>query len=135
MPDLTKPFGERLDEVGIPHFDLTTVLSERTARGERLFREVDIHPNRQGYRLIAEAIANYLDGHAFLTAGGRDSRLLAAREGGTDGIFTACRGDERSDLGAPQKLALHDPSGGLTGGRLSRRSAPFNDRLTANGSL
>jgi len=35
-------------------------LQERAARGERLFFEIDVHPNVEGYRLIADAVAEHL---------------------------------------------------------------------------
>lgn len=63
-PDLLTPFAERLDALDVPYLDLTEVLSERAARGERLFLEVDIHPNPDGYGLIADVVADHLNGHA-----------------------------------------------------------------------
>lgn len=62
VPDLMTPFVDRFDALGVPYLDLTAVLSERAARGERLFLEVDIHPNPEGYRLIAEVVADHLNG-------------------------------------------------------------------------
>jgi lysophospholipase L1-like esterase len=59
-PALVAPFAERFGELGIPYLDLTPVLRQRSAGGERLFFEVDVHPNVAGYRVIGEVIADYL---------------------------------------------------------------------------
>ena len=64
-PALVKPFARRLTELGIAHLDLTPVLRERSARGERLFFEVDIHPNPVGYQLIGDVVAEHLMQHAW----------------------------------------------------------------------
>jgi SGNH hydrolase-like domain, acetyltransferase AlgX len=96
VPELTAPFARRFDELGVPYLDLTGILSERAARGERLFLEVDIHPNPEGYRLIAEVIADHLDGQLVTESGLGGCALHSARSaGGRHG--TACRrsGDER----------------------------------------
>jgi hypothetical protein len=69
VPDLTAPFARRFDELGVPYLDLTGVLRERAARGERLFLEVDIHPNPEGYRLIAEVMADHLNGRLATDSG------------------------------------------------------------------
>jgi SGNH hydrolase-like domain, acetyltransferase AlgX len=63
-PALVEPFARRLAELGIAHYDLTPVLRERSASGERLFFEVDIHPNPAGYQLIGEVVAEHLVQHA-----------------------------------------------------------------------
>ncbi len=63
-PALVAPFARRLDELGIAHLDLTPMLRERSARGERLFFEVDIHPNVAGYRAISKVVADHLVQHA-----------------------------------------------------------------------
>ena len=59
-PALVAPFAERFEELGIPYLDLTPVLRRRSACGERLFFEVDIHPNVAGYRVIGDVIADHL---------------------------------------------------------------------------
>ena len=69
VPDLTEPFARRFDELGVPYLDLTGVLRERAARGERLFLEVDIHPNPEGYRLIAQVMADHLKGQLVTDSG------------------------------------------------------------------
>ena len=69
VPYLTAPFARRFEELGVPYLDLTGALSERAARGERLFLEVDIHPNPDGYRLIAELVADHLN-EQLMTDGG-----------------------------------------------------------------
>lgn len=62
-PALIAPFAERFDELGIPYLDLTPVLRRRSAGGERLFFEIDVHPNVAGYRVIGEVIADHLTRH------------------------------------------------------------------------
>lgn len=60
VPPLTPPFAEALKAAGIPFIDLTPILQRRAERGERLFLEVDIHPNELGYAVIADAVARRL---------------------------------------------------------------------------
>lgn len=60
VPNLTPPFAEGLRARGIPFVDLTPILQLGAARGERLFLEIDIHPNEDGYAVIAEAVARRL---------------------------------------------------------------------------
>ena len=62
-PALVAPFVERFDELGIQYLDLTPVLRRRSAGGERLFFEIDVHPNVAGYRVIGEVIAEHLSHH------------------------------------------------------------------------
>lgn len=57
---LVAPFIAAFERLDIPHVDLTPLLQERIADGERLFFEVDMHPNVAGYRLIAAALADHL---------------------------------------------------------------------------
>ena len=61
VPDLTPPFARALRARGIPVVDLLPVFRARAAEGERLFLEVDIHPNEDGYALVAEAVAERLE--------------------------------------------------------------------------
>ena len=60
VPALVAPFAARFDELGIHHLDLTPMLRRRSAGGERLFFEIDVHPNVAGYRVIGEVIAEHL---------------------------------------------------------------------------
>lgn len=52
---------EQLDEAGIPYVDLLPAL-EAASEVERIYIEsaIDIHPNRNGYRAIAEVLAPHL---------------------------------------------------------------------------
>ena len=56
-----EPFVAAFERLGIRYLDLTPILQERVARGERLFFEIDVHPNAQGYRLIADTVALRLE--------------------------------------------------------------------------
>ena len=60
VPALVAPFARRFDELGIAYFDLTPVLRRTSVGGERLFCEIDVHPNIAGYRLIGEVIAEHI---------------------------------------------------------------------------
>jgi hypothetical protein len=51
---------QALDERRLTYLDVTPLLRERAAAGERLFFEFDGHPNRRGYEVIAEAVVGYL---------------------------------------------------------------------------
>jgi hypothetical protein len=66
---LVKPFVAAFERLGIRYLDPTPILQERATQGERLFFEVDVHPNAKGYRLIADAVAERLEKLAGL--GGR----------------------------------------------------------------
>jgi lysophospholipase L1-like esterase len=57
------PFVAAFDEAGIPYLDLTPHLQARARQGERLFFEIDGHPNAAGHRLIAEVILDHLRRH------------------------------------------------------------------------
>jgi lysophospholipase L1-like esterase len=47
-------------ESRIDYIDLLPVFRDRARRGQRLFFQEDNHPNRDGYRLIAETVLQYL---------------------------------------------------------------------------
>ena len=49
-----------LDKWGVGYLDLTPAFREHAKAGQRLFFDMDGHPNREGYRLTAEEIATYL---------------------------------------------------------------------------
>jgi lysophospholipase L1-like esterase len=73
VPALAAAFARRFEELGVPYLDLSGALRERAARRERLYLEIDIHPNPDGYRLIAEAVADHLHDQ-LLTDRGRSGR-------------------------------------------------------------
>jgi lysophospholipase L1-like esterase len=49
-----------LDRLGIDYLDLAPAFRARAARGERLFFEVDGHPNQAGYDLIAHLVIAHI---------------------------------------------------------------------------
>ncbi len=59
-PRLVAPFAVELGRRGIPYLDLTPYLQEPARAGERLFFEIDGHPNEAGNRLIADVVFNHL---------------------------------------------------------------------------
>jgi hypothetical protein len=59
-PDPGAPLRAALDARGIEYLDLLPTFREHADTGAQLFFENDGHPNRQGYRLIADAIGAYL---------------------------------------------------------------------------
>jgi hypothetical protein len=56
----TRPFVELLRERGWELIDLQPLFAERAARGERLYFEVDGHPDELGNRLIAAAVLAWI---------------------------------------------------------------------------
>jgi len=44
----------------VRYIDVSPQLRERIEAGERLFFERDVHPNVEGYRLIADVLSDYL---------------------------------------------------------------------------
>jgi lysophospholipase L1-like esterase len=60
VPDVAAPLKEELDRLGISYLDLREVFHDRAVKGEKLFFEVDGHPNATGYALIAEVILSHL---------------------------------------------------------------------------
>ncbi len=59
-PDVTGPFARAFEARGIPYVDLLAAFRERAKEGERLFLEIDIHPNEEGYALIADEVLRHL---------------------------------------------------------------------------
>jgi hypothetical protein len=59
-PDPEAPIREALDSRGIDFLDLTPVFRQQARDGQRLFFEIDGHPNRAGYRLIANEVLAHL---------------------------------------------------------------------------
>jgi lysophospholipase L1-like esterase len=63
-PDLAEPFILELEERDIAYLNLGPLFRERALARQKLFFEVDGHPNARGYALIAEAVLQYLKDHA-----------------------------------------------------------------------
>jgi lysophospholipase L1-like esterase len=59
-PPAVAPFVAAFEEAGIPYLDLAPRLQASARQGQRLFFEVDGHPNAAGYRLIAEVVLDYM---------------------------------------------------------------------------
>jgi hypothetical protein len=53
-------FVKEFEATGIPYLDLTPGFQARARLQERLFFEVDGHPNAAGYRLMADLILDHL---------------------------------------------------------------------------
>jgi lysophospholipase L1-like esterase len=60
LPDPTVALRGAFDAGGVEYLDLAPAFREHAERGERLFFEVDTHPNEQGYALIGELVTAYL---------------------------------------------------------------------------
>jgi lysophospholipase L1-like esterase len=73
-PDVTGPFARAFEARGIPYVDLLSAFRERAKQGERLFLEIDIHPNEEGYALVADEVLRHLRA---------EPGLLAMTDGGT----------------------------------------------------
>ena len=58
VPDPNMHLIEALTQLGIDYLDLTPVFQEKAKAGEVLFFQIDTHPNRKGYALIAQEILN-----------------------------------------------------------------------------
>jgi lysophospholipase L1-like esterase len=73
-PPATAPFAAQFEEDGLPYLDLKPYFQARAREGERLFFEVDGHPNAAGYRLVAEVVLDHLRdvGQGFALAGIRE---------------------------------------------------------------
>jgi lysophospholipase L1-like esterase len=63
-PDPIGPFRKAFERLEINYLDLTPPLQHRAKARERLFFEVDGHPNAAGYALIAEVVHSHLQDHA-----------------------------------------------------------------------
>jgi hypothetical protein len=64
VADLGSNLREELRKSGIDFINLTPAFRERAAVGQKLFFEVDGHPNVAGYALIADAVTGHLKQHA-----------------------------------------------------------------------
>jgi hypothetical protein len=85
-PPATAPFAARFEEDGLPYLDLTPPFQARAREGERLFFEVDGHPNAAGYRLIAEIVLDRIRSSApNLDLAGLHHGLLPAGPPRSDG--------------------------------------------------
>lgn len=62
--DPTSALRAALDRLGIEYLDLAPGFRDRAVAGERLFFEVDGHPNQAGYDLIARLVQAHIRGHA-----------------------------------------------------------------------
>lgn len=74
-PSTTAPFATALETMDVRYIDVSPQLRERVEAGERLFFERDVHPNVEGYQLIADVLSDYLRTNAgrfgFAEAAGR----------------------------------------------------------------
>ncbi len=59
-PTPTAPFAELCAERNWDHLDLTPILAAGAAREERLYFEIDGHPNVRGNRVIADAVLAWM---------------------------------------------------------------------------
>jgi lysophospholipase L1-like esterase len=62
--DAAGPLRRELKNSGIDYLDLTPSFREQARKAEKLFQEVDVHPNAQGYALIAEIVHSHLKTNA-----------------------------------------------------------------------
>jgi lysophospholipase L1-like esterase len=63
-PDPGAPLRAALGSRGIDFLDLTPAFRQQAQAGQRLFFEIDGHPNRAGYRLIASEVLKHLKKNA-----------------------------------------------------------------------
>lgn len=64
VPDPTADLRQAFDQAGIEYLDLAPEFRRRADAGERLFFEVDSHPNERGYALIGELVAAHIMANA-----------------------------------------------------------------------
>ena len=64
LPDPTLALRQVFDETGIPYLDLVPAFREHASKGERLFFEIDTHPNERGYALIGELVTAHLQANS-----------------------------------------------------------------------
>ena len=83
-PPGTAAFAAHFRATGIPYVDLTPSFQARARAGERLFFEIDGHPNAAGYRLFADVVLNQLQSPS---AGADLTRRLSDRP--TQGLDVA----------------------------------------------
>ncbi|MGI9220171.1 MAG: SGNH/GDSL hydrolase family protein [Woeseiaceae bacterium] len=61
LPDATLALRAVLDELGIEYIDAVPVYREMAEAGPALFFSIDGHPNAEGYALLADLVAEYLN--------------------------------------------------------------------------
>jgi hypothetical protein len=61
VDDPTRALRAALDDRGIDYLDLAPEFLQRASAGDRLFFEVDEHPNQAGYALIARLVRAHID--------------------------------------------------------------------------
>jgi lysophospholipase L1-like esterase len=64
VPKPVAPFAAELDRRGVEYIDFTGSFAAQARAGRSIYFEVDPHPNREGYRLIADSVTAYLRRHA-----------------------------------------------------------------------
>jgi lysophospholipase L1-like esterase len=64
LPDPSAPLRAVLEAQGIPTLEVFPAFQLHATTGAQLFFTADSHPNRQGYRLIAQEVLTYLTHHA-----------------------------------------------------------------------
>ncbi len=64
ISDPTRPLRQAFDAAGIDYLDLAPAFRERASAGERLFLEVDSHPNPAGYALIGQLVTAHIKQNA-----------------------------------------------------------------------
>jgi lysophospholipase L1-like esterase len=74
-PPATAPFAAEFDRNGVPYLDLTHYFQARAREGEKLFFEVDGHPNAAGYQLLAEVVLDYIRESGSLALTGASQKM------------------------------------------------------------
>jgi GDSL-like Lipase/Acylhydrolase family len=64
LPDPARPLKTELEKHRIDYLELTPAFRRRAEAGEKLFFEVDGHPNARGYALIADLVLSHLKDNA-----------------------------------------------------------------------
>jgi hypothetical protein len=63
VPKPLAPFAAELERRGVEYLDFTGAFAAQARAGRSIYFEVDPHPNREGYRLIADSVTAYLRRH------------------------------------------------------------------------
>jgi lysophospholipase L1-like esterase len=64
VPRPLAPFAAELDRRGIEYIDFSGPFTAAAKAGRSIYFELDPHPNREGYALIARTVTDYLRRHA-----------------------------------------------------------------------